>query len=184
MGASRLTPQQLAAWFSRRTPRPPGSYAATAPLETLTWLFIEEGAAERVAGDVAFVQSVLETGWFRFTGNVPASSNNFAGIGAVGPVSARAHFPDPRTGVRAQIQHLRAYADPTAATCSVPPLHYLCADPRFDLVLPKGRAPVWNQMGNGNWAADPGYGTRILSLYAEALAFSGVAPAGVAVAVR
>jgi len=174
MGASRLDARQLAAWFNTRQPRPGGTYAATVPVETLALYFIEEGAAEGVTGDVAFMQSVVETGWFRFNGSVPASSNNFAGIGATDTNPAPAVFPDARTGVRAQIQHLRAYADPTAVACTVPPLHSACVDPRFDLVTPKGKAPTWNQIGNGNWATAPTYASSILTLYAEALAFHGL----------
>ena len=127
-----------------------------------------------VGADVAFVQSVVETGWFRFNGVVRASANNFAGIGATDMNPSPAMFPDAQTGVRAQIQHLRAYADPTALTCTVPPLANPCVDPRFQLVVPKGRAPTWNQMGNGNWATAPTYSSSILGLYADALAFSGM----------
>ena len=136
--------------------------------------FVSEGAAERVTGDIAFMQSVLETGWFRFTGSVAASYNNFAGIGATDTSPTPAIFPDARTGVRAQIQHLRAYADPTATTCSMPPLANPCVDPRFHLVLPKGRAPTWNLIGNGNWASAAGYGANILALFEEAKAYSGI----------
>lgn len=174
MGVSRLSAAQIVAWFNLRQPRPPGTYAATVPVETLAQIFVEEGAAEGVTGDVAFMQSVVETGWFRFTGSVPASSNNFAGIGATDTNPSPAVFPDARTGVRAQIQHLRAYGDPTAASCTVPPLHNPCVDPRFALVVPKGRALTWNQMGNGNWATASTYATTILTLFVEALAFNGV----------
>jgi hypothetical protein len=174
MGPPRLTAGQLVAWFNGRQPRPSGAYGATVPVETLAQYFIEEGAAEGVAGDVAFVQSVLETGWFRFSPTVPGWMNNFAGIGATDTNPAPAVFPDAPTGVRAQIQHLRAYADPGAYACSVPPLANPCVDPRFALVVPKGRATTWNQMGNGNWATDPAYASKILTLYAEAKAFNGV----------
>jgi hypothetical protein len=174
MGASRLTSSQLVSWFNGRQPRPDGAYAATVPLDQLAQVFIEEGSAEGVTGDVAFMQSIVETGWFRFNGSVPAWKNNFAGIGATDTNPAAAVFPDARTGVRAQIQHLRAYADPSAYGCTVPPLHNPCVDPRFDLVAPKGKAPTWNQMGNGNWASASGYAESILSLYDEALAFHGL----------
>lgn len=174
MGATRLTPAQLVAWFNSRTPRPSGVYSATVPLETLAQLFVSEGAAEGVTGDVAFMQSIVETGWFRFSGSVPASHNNFAGIGATDSNPSPAVFPDARTGVRAQIQHLRAYADPTAVTCTVPPLSNPCVDPRFSLVLPKGRAPTWNQMGNGNWASASTYANSILTLFIEGLGFHGL----------
>ena len=174
MGAARLSPEQIVAWFNGRQPRPSGTYGATVPVETMARLFVEEGAAEGVKGDVAFIQSVVETGWFRFSGSVPAASNNFAGIGATDTNPAPAVFPDARTGVRAQIQHLRAYADATAVTCTVPPLHNPCVDPRFALVVPKGKAPAWNQMGNGNWATASTYAGSILQLYSEALTFNGV----------
>lgn len=174
MGASRLSADQIVTWFNGRQPRPPGTYAATVPVETMARIFVEEGAAEGVTGDVAFMQSIVETAWFRFSGSVPAASNNFAGIGATDTNPTPALFPDARTGVRAQIQHLRAYADPTAVSCTVPPLHNPCVDPRFNLVVPKGKAPTWNVMGNGNWATASTYANSILSLYEEARAFNGV----------
>lgn len=175
MGSARLNATQLVAWFSRRQPQPAGVYGATEPVEVLAAYFIDEGALEGVGGDVAFVQSIIETGWFRFSGSVPGWKNNFAGIGAVdsSPGDA-ASFPDARTGVRAQIQHLRAYADPSAISCTIPPLHAPCVDPRFALVSPKGRAPLWNQFGSGIWATSATYGADILARYQEALAFNGL----------
>jgi hypothetical protein len=174
MAASRLSAAQLVAWFTGRQPRPTGLYSATVPVETLAQYYIEEGAAEGVTGDVAFVQGIVETAWFRFSGTVPAWKNNFAGIGATDTNPDPAAFPDARTGVRAQIQHVRAYADPGAYACSVPPLSNPCVDPRFALVIPKGRAPTWSQMGNGNWASAATYAASILTRYDEALAFNGV----------
>jgi hypothetical protein len=171
MGSADVDAARLARWFRGRQPQPSGSYQATVPVETLAQLYIEEGAAEGVKGDVAFVQAIVETGWFRFGGSVPAWKNNFAGIGATDTNPAPATFPDARTGVRAQIQHLRAYADPGATSCSVPPLHRPCVDPRFALVVPKGKAATWNQMGNGNWATSSTYASSILNLYREARAY-------------
>ena len=169
MAAARLGAGQLAAWFNARHAGMPGSYRATVPVETLAAYYIEEGAAEGVSGDVAFVQGIVETGWFRFSGVVRPGDNNFAGIGATDAGGTPATFSDARIGVRAQVQHLRAYADPGAYTCTVPPLHNSCVNPRFALVLPKGKAPTWNQLGGGNWATAPVYGSSIVRLYAEAL---------------
>ena len=173
MGASRLSAKQLAVWFNLRQPRPSGVYSATIPVETLTTIFIEEGAAEGVTGDVAFVQSIVETGWFRFGGTVAGWMNNLAGIGVADTNPSPAVFPDARTGVRAQIQHLRAYADPRAYACAVPPLAYPCVDPRLNLVSPKGAAPNWNDLGNGRWATSSTYAASILLLYSEALRYWG-----------
>ena len=58
----------------------------------------------------------------------------------------------------------------------MPPLHNPCVDPRFALVVPKGRAATWNQMGNGNWATASTYAASILQLYTEALTFNGLRP--------
>ena len=173
MGPARLTAAQLVAWTTGRRAQPAGAYAATVPLPALVQIYLEEGALEGVTGDIAFVQGVIETGWFRFRGAVPATSNNFAGIGATDARGAAASFPDARTGVRAQIQHLRAYADAAALTCAMPPLSMPCADPRFHLVLPKGKAPTWNQLGRGNWASTSGYGRSIVGLYQDARRFHG-----------
>jgi hypothetical protein len=171
MGASRLTAARLAAWFNSRQPRPTGVYAATVPVDALAAIFIQEGAAEGVTGDVAFVQSIIETGWFSFGGTVAGWMNNFGGIGVTDANPSPAVFPAARAGVRAQIQHLRAYADPRAYACTIPPLAFPCVDPRFNLVSPKGIAPNWNDLGNGRWATSSTYAASVLSLYSEALAF-------------
>ena len=75
MGDSTLTGEQIAAWFDAR-----GAHArlsGNTTISDLASLFVEEGAAEHVRGDVAFAQSILETGWFAH-----ATDNNFGGIGA------------------------------------------------------------------------------------------------------
>jgi hypothetical protein len=159
---SRASVDEIVNWFLSK-PRP--EYRASVVLYDLVSMYIEEGQAEGVRGDIAFMQGVIETGWFSFSGRVPPSANNFSGLGATDGTSLYAVFPDARTGVRAQIQHLRAYADSTATSCTQPPLHNPCVDPRFDLVSPKGKAPTWSTFGNGNWATDPTYAAKVLGLY-------------------
>jgi hypothetical protein len=163
---SRLTVDQIVTWFGKQT-RP--TYRAGVPVADLVTMYLEEGYAEGVRGDLAFVQAIVETGWFSFGGRVPASANNFSGLGATDGTTGYAVFVDARTGVRAHIQHLRAYADSTATKCAVPPLHNPCVDPRFDLVSPKGKAPTWNEFGNGVWATDPNYSSKVLGLYQRLL---------------
>ena len=68
-----------------------------------------EGDAEGVAGDVAFAQAVLETGSFGH-----ALDNNYSGIGACDSCTSEIAFPTPLDGVRAQIQLLKSYADPSS----------------------------------------------------------------------
>jgi hypothetical protein len=174
MGAAAVDAGQIVAWFNANKP-PDGPYL-TVSIDELASYFIQEGADEGVTGDIAFVQSVVETGWFRYGGQVQWWQNNFAGLGAEDGGAQGASFADARTGARAQIQHLRAYADPNATSCAVPPLHHDCVDPRFNLVSPKGKAPSWNQLGNGNWALDPNYAATILNTYNSLRQFNGLPP--------
>lgn len=172
MGTSDLTSDQLA-WFFWAN-QPPGSPCLTVSVEQLAADFVWDGNVENVRGDIGFAQSIIETGWFRYGGQVQCGQNNFGGLGAVDGGAGGASFPDADTGVRAQIQHLRAYADATATSCTQPPLHTPCVDPRFGFVSPKGKAPTWNQMGNGNWATDPSYGAKVINLYNQMRASAGL----------
>ena len=77
----------------------------------LAQLYLDEGAKVGVRGDVAFAQSILETGGFAHPGS-SADNNNFAGIGWCDSCKHGFDFPDAQTGVRAQVQLLRTYVDP------------------------------------------------------------------------
>lgn len=122
-------------------------------------LFIEEGEFENIRGDIAFCQAMKETGWLKYGGQVLPEQNNYCGLGATNnsPVGKGAWFDTERLGVRAQIQHLQAYA--TKGTLSKPLI-----DPRYNLVT-RGVAPYWTDL-NGRWAV-PGtnYGEEILDIY-------------------
>lgn len=74
-------------------------------------------------------------------------------------------FSDVRTGIRAQVQHLRAYADPNVTEST---LHNPCVDIRFGYVS-KGCAQLVELLGgirNGKvmWASDPLYGAKLTSM--------------------
>lgn len=168
MGKSRVSAQQMVAFFKKKTEKHTETGGATVPLKDLAQMFLEEGCDGLVRGDIAFIQAMVETGWLRFSPRMPKGHNNFSGIGAVDDGDTSAKFPNARTGVRAQIQHLRAYADPKATSKN---LGHPLVDPRFNLVTPKGKASSWNDFGNGIWASDPLYAGKIKSLYAELLAF-------------
>jgi hypothetical protein len=174
MGSSTLTADQLVWFFNVK--KPPDGPLLTTTINDLAQHFVDEGIIEGVRGDLAFAQAIVETGWFRYGGQVKWTQNNFSGLGAVDGGDAGATFPNAATGVRAQMQHLRAYADPTATKCATPPLYTDCVDARFDQVDPKGKAPTWDDMGNGNWATDPGYAAKVIDLYNQMRAFAGLAP--------
>lgn len=130
--------------------------------------YIQEGKAEGIRGDIAFAQSCLETGNFTFKDSaVTLDQNNFCGMGVTANGMKGNSFPNTKTGIRAQIQHLKAYA------CTEP-LKKECVDPRFQYVE-RGCAKYveWlgiqeNPKGKG-WAAGSGYGSKILNIM-EAIA--------------
>ncbi|MFD2171426.1 S-layer homology domain-containing protein [Tumebacillus lipolyticus] len=126
-------------------------------------LYLDIGAKYGVRGDLAFAQSIHETGYWQFTGTVRPYQNNFAGLGAVRSDVQGATFATPALGIEAQIQHLYGYATqmPLPAGAKV-------VDPRFGILEQaglRGVAPTWEQL-NGKWAV-PGtaYGQQIVSLW-------------------
>lgn len=124
-------------------------------------IFYEEATAEGVRAEVAFTQCMKETGFLKYGGDVLPNQYNFAGIGATGAVHG-ASFSNVRMGIRAQIQHLKAYG-------SVSPLTNQCVDPRFNLVK-RGSAQYVEWLGikenpNGyGWATSKSYGHDIVSM--------------------
>jgi hypothetical protein len=151
MGIGRMTRGQLVEFFMGSNPD-----ADELRVTLLAELYMEESAFEGVNWDVAFVQMCLETGFLRFGGLVSPDMNNFCGLGAIGPEQPGLWFPDYRTGVRAHVQHLKAYA-------STEPLAGELVDPRFHYVSPRGKSP--DIMGlAGTWAADRSYGDKLAEL--------------------
>ena len=126
-------------------------------------LYIQEGKAEGVDYDIAFCQMCVETDFLRFPGLVRPSQNNFADL--ADGAGNLATFSSATLGVRAQIQHLKAYA-------STEPLANPLVDPRFDFVR-RGVAPLVNQL-SGLWAADPNYGQKILARLQELYQLAGL----------
>jgi len=137
-----------------------GNYKLTCTLDQLIDYFYEEGAAEGVRGDIALCQAIKETGYFRYGNDVSFDQNNFCGLGATGNGVKGESFNTARDGVRAQIQHLKAYA-------STAPLYNPCIDPRFHYVI-RGCAPYWTDL-SGRWAV-PGYDTKKFANVNEAIA--------------
>ena len=72
-----------------------------------------------VRAEVAFAQTMKETGFLQYGGDASIEQFNFAGIGTTGNGVPGNSYPDVRTGIRAQIQHLKAYATADALEHSV-----------------------------------------------------------------
>ena len=128
-------------------------------------LYREEAAVEGVDHDIAFCQMCLETDYLRFGGVLRPEQNNFGGLGVPGGSNDDASFPSARIGVRAHIQHLKAYA-------SIAPLVYPVVDPRFDFVV-RGIAPLVGQL-SGRWDAAPDYGDRVMAIVRRLYEVSGI----------
>ena len=157
MGKAKATADQMKAYLKKKNPSVPQSVLDMIPL------YISEGEAEGVKGDIAFAQSCLETGNFTFSGSaVTLSQNNFCGLGVTQRGKTGLSFESPQLGIRAQVQHLKAYASTDALVGEG-------IDPRFRYVK-RGCAPYveWlgqkeNPQGKG-WAAGEKYGEKILSI--------------------
>lgn len=165
-GQPVLGSEEMARWFLATR----GTRArTTVPIPVLAGYYVEEGSAENIRSDIAFAQSILETGGFRFPdgGQVAPADNNFAGMGACDSCVTGLRFPDARTGVRAQIQQLRVYAQPGLRNSM---LAHPAVDPRLDTHFLRGRVPTWGGLTR-TWATAAGYGDRIVEIYCEMLAW-------------
>jgi hypothetical protein len=158
MGAGQMTSEALSAFLLKHNP------ALGKPFtDAFAVYYVDEAHTEGVNADVAFAQMCVETGFLSFRGQVTPDMNNFAGLGTTGPGVNGEHFPSPQIGVRAQIQHLKAYA-------TIEPLNGELVDPRYKWVK-YGSAPTVAGL-SGKWAADKNYGRKIQSMLERLYSFS------------
>ena len=165
MGPSRLSAGAMAAFVRARG----GAPQLSVSLEALAQIYIEEGDAVGVRGDVAWAQSILETGWFEFANSmVDPEDNNFAGIGACDTCKGGFPFPDARSGVRAQMQLLRVYVDDEVGRDSLGKPLLLPGTLRLSF---RGDVQSWWDL-TGTWATANTYGNRVYELYNRMVAAS------------
>ena len=157
MGKNVATLNQMKSYIKKVNPNIPSSV-----LDMLKY-YLSEGEIEGIRGDIAFCQSCLETGNFTFKGSaVTLDQNNFAGIGVTSNGMKGNSWKTPQLGIRAQIQHLKAYG-------STEPLVQECVDPRFKYVS-RGCAIYVEWLGiqenpdHKGWASGANYGNKILSI--------------------
>lgn len=156
-GTAKATAKQMQAYIKKVNPNVAQSVIDMIPL------YLSEGQAEGIRGDIAFAQSCLETGNFTFKDSaVKLEQNNFCGLGVLDNGMLGASFATPQLGIRAQIQHLKAYANRS-------PLKNEVIDPRFSLVT-RGSAPTIQYLGiqenpqGYGWAAGADYGVKIQNI--------------------
>lgn len=166
MGTSTVTADQLVQLYTQSGNTFPDYYTKRGvDLKAFAQMYIDEASAEGVRADIAFAQAMLETSYLQFTGSVNISQFNFAGLGAAGNGVTGEDFSiygdnsvGIRMGIRAQIQHLKAYA-------STDPLNNEQVDSRFGYVT-RGCAATIGQL-SGTWAADTSYAAKIVAIIAE-----------------
>ena len=164
-GDTEVTVDQMVAYFEaskKAYPEDVMRKGGAATIRDFCQIYYEESVAEGIKAEVAFVQAMKETGWLQFTGVVKAEQYNFAGMGATGNGVSGESFKDVREGVRAQIQHLKAYG-------STKSLNQTCVDNRFKYVERGSAIYVeWLSIPNNpkkkGWAAANGYGVDIVKM--------------------
>lgn len=165
MGDGQVTADQLVSLYKNMGGAYPSYYETRGvDLNKFAQMYVEEAVAEGVRADVAFAQAMHETGWLAFGGDVQISQFNFAGLGATGGGVTGENFAEQygdnengiRMGIRAQIQHLKAYA-------SAEPLNQECVDNRYKYVSPKGKAPTIGSL-TGTWAMDSSYAAKLVKI--------------------
>ena len=162
-GDSSVTVEQMVSYYKKSgKPYPAEALKAggAATIEEFCQIYYEECEIEGIKAEVAFVQSMIETGFLQFGGSVKIEQFNFAGLGATGNGVSGNSFENVRIGIRAHVQHLKCYANDE-------PLKNECVDPRWGEWL-RGKAPYveWlsipnNPNGTG-WAGDADYAAKIL----------------------
>ena len=167
MGQAQASVDQMCSYIKKVNPKVSDSVIKMIPL------YITEGVTEGVRGDIAFAQSCLETGNFTFSGSaVTLNQNNFCGMGVTSTGMKGNSFKTPAEGIRAQIQHLQAYA-------STSRLKQTVVDPRYTYVT-KGCAECVEWLGiqenphHYGWAAGKDYGQKIIQILNNILSIKAI----------
>lgn len=185
MGDSYLTVDELLAYSESKIP----NMRLTCTPKELIEYYISIGEKYGIRGDIAYMQAIKETGWFKF--NRPNSylayvdgqwvriyeprpeglyvtpqDNNFCGLGVTGKLGdekSLCRFETAELGVTAHIQHLYAYA-----TTAELPEGEVIVDPRFRFAT-RGCAETWVALGDNNWTSSATYGEEIVNAYIAVL---------------
>lgn len=158
MGQAQVSKEAFKKYFKEIAKKNNYVYKLNCTIDELVDLAYEEGAIEGVRGDIVLAQAIWETGYFQYGGIVDANDNNYAGIGATGAPGVKEKFQTPRLGIRAQVQHLKAYASTDSLVLDL-------VDPRFKYVT-RGSAKSVEEL-SGKWAV-PGYSTSTYSSLVDA----------------
>lgn len=165
VGKSNVTVEQLIDYFNdsgENYPTEELSKGGADSIETFCQMYYDEATAEDIRPEVAFAQAMKETGFLQYGGDASIKQFNFAGIGTTGNGVPGNSYPNVQTGIRAQIQHLKAYA-------TEEPLNQECVDERYEYVK-KASAPYVQWLGQQEnpegvgWATGKNYGYDIAKM--------------------
>ena len=165
MGSSDVTVQEMVDYFNASGEEYPAeelSEGGADSIETFCQMYYDEAAAEGVRPEVAFAHTMKETGFLQYGVDASIEQFNFAGLGTTGNGVPGNSYPDVQTGIRAQIQHLKAYATSDS-------LNQECVDDRYEYVK-KGSAPYVQWLGQQEnpeglgWATGDNYGYDIVGM--------------------
>ncbi|AHH08506.1 glucosaminidase domain-containing protein [Borrelia anserina] len=131
-------------------------------VKTIAQTYIDESLIEGINSDIAYAQMLLETGILKFNGIVSKEQYNFSGIGATDNSTKGDSFANIKEGIRAHIQHLKAYASKQNINSNM-------VDPRFYLVK-RGSAPTIYDL-TGKWAKDELYDKKLKRILLGLLEF-------------
>ncbi len=150
MGIGIVNIDQMASFLLSNNENVDGEFA-----HYLAKTYFDEAKGEGVNPDIAFTQMCLETGFLRFDGTVAPEQHNYCGLGVTGNGEKGQYFTNPEEGIRAHIQHLKAYA-------STDKLNTKLVDNRFRFVK-RGSATEISEL-TGKWATDVHYDKKIRGL--------------------
>lgn len=167
------TVNQMVNYYNAKASYPAYYGNANVPdIRNFCQIYYDEATAEGVDPALAFTQAMKETGFLKFTGQVKIEQFNFAGMGVTDASTNGDSYQNVREGIRAHVQHLKAYAVKNPAFAN--PVVDKCYSSWF-AANRSGTAPYieWlgiseNPSGFG-WAAEKGYGYSILNDYMNQL---------------
>lgn len=178
MGTSAVNHSQLVRYYKANNPYPEFYEKSDAPtIEDFCRIYLEECAAEGVKAEVAFCQSMKETGFLRYDGDAKIEQYNFAGLDTTGrqedgSVDRGRTYSSVQEGIRAHVQRLKAYAvkGTTPESFAHPCIDSDKYTPWWTSTI-VGSAPCVEWLGKSQnpsgygWATDPDYGYSIINDY-------------------
>lgn len=123
----------------------------------LAKLYLSIGKSEGVRGDIAFAQALYNTNFLKFDNGLSKDRHEYLYMD--GSQYTKEGFATPTDGIRAHIQHLKAFA-------STARLNTELVDPRFHLVQ-RGSASYWEDLDKKWDIPKKGYGKSIVNLWRE-----------------